>query len=370
MYITVLWEVKMEIHYYLKRYSALPFCAVFVLVICFSTGANAQTPKLNPAVQAHIDVAKAAAYQPGNDLTVLYDTVCEPALSAKGPVAPNVQGGPGANAGRVPPRSEWYTEPAKVFDNAYWLGSLRQSTWAITTSEGIILIDSGFDYSVKELVVGGLQKMHLDPAQIKYIILTHAHSDRFYGARYLQDTYHPHVVMSAADWDTVEKSKDPENVKPHRDIVATDGMKLTLGDETITIYVTPGHTPGSISLLVPLKEGNTRHLGAVWGGINPDMGRMGVQYFPTLADTFKTWSASAYRIRQLFANQNADVYLTLHPFYDKALDKIHALNFRGPNDPNPMVNWQNVTRFLTIIKECTDAQMARIQTDSKQSAEK
>ena len=211
--------------------------------------------------------------------------------------------GPGANAGKVPPRSEWYTPPAKVFDNAYWLGSLRQSTWAITTSDGIILIDSGFDYSVKDLVVGGLQKMHLDPAQIKYIIITHAHSDRFYGSRYLQDTYHPHVVMSAADWDTVEKSKDPANVKPHRDIVATDGMKLTLGDETITIYVTPGHTPGSISLLVPLRDNNQRHLGAVWGGINPDMGRMGVQYFPTLADTFKTWSASAFRFRQISANQ-------------------------------------------------------------------
>ena len=44
---------------------------------------------------------------------------------------------------------------------AYWLGSLRQSTWAINTSDGIILIDSGFDYSVKDLVVDGLQKMHL-----------------------------------------------------------------------------------------------------------------------------------------------------------------------------------------------------------------
>jgi metallo-beta-lactamase class B len=358
----------MEIPHCLKRCSAVPFRAVFLLVICFSIGANAQT-NLNPAVQVHIDVAKAAAYRPGNDLTVLYDTVCEPALSAKGPVAANVEGGPGENASRVPPRSEWYTPPVKVFDNAYWLGSLRQSTWAITTSDGIILIDSGFDYSVKDLVVDGLRKLNLDPAQIKYIILTHAHSDRFYGSRYLQDTYHPHVVMSAADWDTVEKSKDPANVKPHRDIVATDDMKLTLGDETITIYVTPGHTPGSISLLVPLKDGGQRHLGAVWGGINPDMGRMGVRYFPTLADTFTTWSASAFRFRQLAGNQNADVYLTLHPFYDKALDKLHALNFRGPRDPNPFVNWQNVNRFLTIIKECTDAQLARIQTDPKPSGE-
>jgi metallo-beta-lactamase class B len=351
----------------MKRYLALLlFCSPLVLSNGIYSMANAQTPGKAGAktpLQVHLAAAKAAAYRPGNDLSVLYDTVCEPALSAKGPAEPNVQAGAGPGAAKVPPRSEWYTEPGKVFDNLYYIGSLRQSTWAVTTSEGIILIDSGFDYSVKDLIVDGLKKFQLDPAQIKYIILSHAHSDRFYGSRYLQDTYHPHVIMSDADWSVVEKSKDPDNVKPKRDMVATDGMKLTLGDTTLTLYITPGHTPGTISTLVPLKDGNQRHLGAVWGGINADMGRMGVQYFPSLPDAFKTWSASAERFRNITTKENADVYLTLHPFYDKALDKLHALNFRGPGDPNPFVSKSNLNRFLTIIKECTDAELARITPD-------
>src|SRR5206468_7077164 len=164
-----------------------------------------------------------------------------------------------------------------------------------TTSEGIILIDSGYDYSAKELITDGLKKLKLDPAQIKYVILTHVHGDRFYGAPYLQKTYNARVIMSEADWNAMAKTNDPAELKPKKDIVATDGMKLTLGDTTLTIYVTPGHTPGTISVLVPLKDGNQRHLGAVWGGINPNLYGHGVRNGPTLEAVIKMWSASAAR---------------------------------------------------------------------------
>jgi metallo-beta-lactamase class B len=330
----------------------------FLFVLLLATHANAQSP-INTAAQSHLAIAKGAAYEPGNDLTVLYDTVCAPALSPAGPKEPNIQA---VAESRPPtgPRADWHTEPGKVFDNLYYIGSPFQSTWAVTTSDGIILIDSGYHYSAKELITDGLKKLHLDPAQIKYVILTHVHGDRFYGAPYLQDTYKARIIMSEADWATMAKTNDPAELKPKKDMVATDGMKLTLGDTTLMLYITPGHTPGTVSVLVPLKDGNERHVGALWGGINADVGRNGVRYFPNMAETFKTWIASAKRFQDIAAKANADVYLTLHPFYDKALDKLHALNFRKPGGPNPFVSKDNVNRFLTIIRECTEAQLARI----------
>src|SRR2546425_3824627 len=344
----------------MKRYLVTLSCAVLLLASWIATEANAQT-RGRTAAQSHIAAAKAAAYEPGNDLTVLYDTVCEPALADRGPVEPNVQAAPESLANRkVPPRAEWYTPPAKAFDNLYYLGSTRQSTWAVATSGGFILIDSGYDYTAKELITDGLKKLGLDPAQIKYVILSHVHGDRFYGAKYLQDTYHSRIIMSEADWTAMAKSNDPNELKAKKDMVATDGMKVTLGDTMLTLYITPGHTPGTISTLVPLKDGNQRHVGAVWGGINPDMGRNGVRYFSSLPETYKTRSASAKRFQEIAAKAGADVYLTIHPFYDKALDKLHALNFRKPGDPHPLVNKENLNRFLTIIRECTEAQLARI----------
>ena len=37
--------------------------------------------------------------------------------------------------------------------------------------------------------------------------------------------------------------------QPRRDLVATDGQRLTLGDTTLTLYLTPGHTPGHLGLV-------------------------------------------------------------------------------------------------------------------------
>jgi metallo-beta-lactamase class B len=229
------------------------------------------------------------------------------------------------------------------------------------TSAGIILIDSGYDYSAKELITDGLKKLGADPTQIKYVILSHVHGDRYFGAKYLQETYHPRIIMSEADWEVMPKSNEPTELKPTKDMVATDGMKLTLGDMTLTLYITPGHTPGTISTVIPgLRDGNQRHVGVVWGGMAPSFTRYGVQYFPTVEDTLKTWSASIVRFQTLANKAGADVYLNIHPHYDKALDKMHALNFRQPGGPHPFVSKDNVNRFLTVMKECIDAQLARI----------
>jgi metallo-beta-lactamase class B len=143
-------------------------------------------------------------------------------------------------------------------------------------------------------------------------------------------------------------------------MVATDGMKLTLGDTTLTLYLTPGHTPGTISTLVPLKDGNDRHVGLIWGGMNPSYERYGVRYYSSLPETFTTWSGSLRRFKDTAAKEGADVYLSIHPYYDKTLDKIHALNFRKPGGPHPFVSRDAVQRFLTVMAECTDAQLARV----------
>jgi len=143
-----------------------------------------------------------------------------------------------------------------VFDNLYFVGQTEYSAWAITTSAGIILMDAIFDYSVEDEVVGGLTALGLDPNQIKYVVISHAHGDHVGGAGFLQKRG-ARIVMSEADW----KLMDAANVtyaKPSRDIVATDGMKITLGDTTVTIWETPGHTPGTLSYTFAVRDKGRR----------------------------------------------------------------------------------------------------------------
>ena len=65
----------------------------------------------------------------------------------------------------APDRATWVTDPAKVFDNLYFVGTKIHSAWALTTSEGIILIDTLYDLCLEDAIVGGLKKLGLDPAK-------------------------------------------------------------------------------------------------------------------------------------------------------------------------------------------------------------
>jgi metallo-beta-lactamase class B len=86
-----------------------------------------------------------------------------------------------------------------------------------------------------------MKKLGLDPAEIKYVVISHGHGDHSGGVKYLQD-YHARIVLSPADWDLLARDPNNGTVNPKREMEATDGQKLTLGDITLTLYITPGHT--------------------------------------------------------------------------------------------------------------------------------
>ena len=233
-----------------------------VLAVALSFGIG-QTTAIGQGSKAsattHVAAAKTAA---GQEWAGVFNRVCNEAVPAS--PAPARGGAPAAPRPAGPPdRSTWYAEPAKVFDNLYFLGQTEYSAWAVTTSAGIIIIDTIFDYSVQEEVEGGMKKLGLDPASIKYVIVSHGHSDHSGGAKFLQDKFGARVILTAEDWDLLDRST---GTKPKRDMVATDGMKLTLGDTTLTLYKTPGHTLGTISTLIPVKDNGVSHVAAYWGG--------------------------------------------------------------------------------------------------------
>jgi len=245
----------------------------------------------------------------------------------------------------------------KVFDNLYYLGQTEYSAWAVTTSDGIIVIDSLYDYSVEDEIVNGLMTLGLDPTKIKYALISHGHIDHVGGAKFLQDRG-ARVIMSAADWDLVAGST-ARFPKPARDMVATDGQRLTLGDTTLTLYLTPGHTPGTISTLIPVKDQGRPHVAAEWGGtgfnftITPDKPR---KYW------LEQYAKSAEHFRDAVVKAGADVLIANHPNQDGAKAKLAALANRKPGDPNPyVIGSDSVRRYVTMVGECAKAGLLRLQ---------
>jgi metallo-beta-lactamase class B len=310
-------------------------------VLLLAAAAHAQVPAANRAeFDRHIAAARAAA---GEDHAAMVDRLCpaptgglRPAVRATGPQPPD------------PPRDAWHAEPQKVFDNLYFVGMTEFSAWAVTTTDGIIVIDPLFDYSVEDEVVGGLEKLGFDAADIRYVLISHGHLDHAGGAKLLQERFGARLLMTAADWDMLER--DNPRWKPARDLEITDGQMLTLGDTTLTMYITPGHTNGTVSTLIPLRDGGTPHLATLWGGTLFNFGPDGAR--------FAAYQSAAARMRDVATAARADVLLSNHTDYDGTKVKLPALKTRAAGAPHPyVVGTDSVRRYLTVANECAGASL-------------
>jgi metallo-beta-lactamase class B len=157
----------------------------------------------------------------------------------------------------------------RLFDNFYWLGTTGVGAWLVTSPAGYILFDAlNNEDEARDILVPGMKKMGLDPEKIKYMVFGHFHLDHTGGGQFMQSNYHPKVIMGRDDWDLYFKTLKSDtgqaarlkNKTPMtRDIDAVDGMKITVGDVTATVYQMTGHTPGSIGMIVPVKFQGKSH---------------------------------------------------------------------------------------------------------------
>ncbi|MEO5926275.1 MAG: MBL fold metallo-hydrolase [Bryobacteraceae bacterium] len=257
------------------------------------------------------------------------------------------KGAPKGGAPATPPKENWYAEGGQVFDNLYFLTTKVNSAWAVNTSDGIILIDTLFAYAAQDAIVDGLKKAGLDPAKIKYIVVSHAHGDHDGAVKFLQDTYGARVIMGPKDWELAAREANP----PRKDIEATDGQKLTLGDTTITIYITPGHTGGTLSVLVPVKDHGVPHMAMEWGGTALSGG--------TTKEMLQSYISNANRFSDIAAGSGADVIIVNHTDYNDALARFEKTKARKDGEPNPwVVGKAEVGKYLTVVEECAKSWLA------------
>ena len=277
--------------------------------------------------------------------------------TANSPAGPGRTGGPPAGPGAtkgggrgpaaVPPKENWYAEGGQVFDNLYMLTTKTNSAWAVKTSEGIILLDTLFGYAAQDAIVDGLKNAGLNPADIKYIVVSHAHGDHDGSVKFLQDTYGARVIMGPKDWELSARGANP----PRHDIEAADGQKLTLGDTTITIYITPGHTAGTLSFLVPVKDHGQPHLAMEWGGT-----ALGGA---TSKEMLQSYISNAERLKDVSAGLGADVIIGNHTEYNDALNRLVRTKARKAGEPNPwVVGKGEVQNYLTVVEECAKSWLA------------
>jgi metallo-beta-lactamase class B len=278
-------------------------------------------------------------------------------------VAPdNLDGGaargaapPGAR--NVPDRSLWYAKPYKVFDNLYFVGTKIHSSWALTTTDGIVLIDTLFDYAIEPEIVDGLKTLGLDPRRIKYVLISHAHGDHDQGAALLQSRYGAKIVMGAADWEsTLQRPSSAPGGVPKRDVVVgPEGTKVTLGDTTVDVIATPGHTPGTLSYIFAVKDAGRSMVVAYAGGTAFN--------FPRRTENFAIYRDSQKRFAKATAAAGATIVMSNHTEFDRAYDRVRIAQLpRSAGEKHPYeTDVATVQRYFDIGADCAEAQRLSMQ---------
>jgi metallo-beta-lactamase class B len=308
---------------------------------CFALAAPvAYAQTLSPDVAQHLAAAKEAA---GSDLGAYLELgqSADPSYKAPPFSLEDLMKIP------APP-------PGKAFDNLYFVGSKWVSSWAIAASDGSIILIDAMDNGEEaaRIVEGGLKSLGLDPAKVKTIIITHGHGDHYGGANYFTQKYGSRVVASDIDWTMMETKLEFDSPlwgrPPRRDVSVVDGQKVTLGDTTLDLLVTPGHTMGTISLLFDAWSGSQKHRALLWGGTAFNFGKK-----PERMQAYIDATARTLKIAKL---QGVDVFISNHNRYDGAVEKLAAKTGDGPN---PFVLGEaTVQRALTVMNECARATLA------------
>ena len=300
------------------------------------------------------EIYRTAAYiAAAEDHIALRDLVCPSATRTPAPQPVSAQTSTSSSTPRpprqIPDITQWYRDSVKVFDELYFVGTNEHSSWAIATDEGIILIDTVFDYATQEAIVGGLRRLGFDPADIEIVVISHGHGDHHGGAKYLQNEFGARIIMGAADWDLVARStRDPV---PVRDIVAEDGMTLTMGNTSITLYHTPGHTDGTLSSIITVKDHGEEHTAALWGGTSIRT--------TTPTQNVQLYIDSAVHFSNIVKQAGADVLLSNHLRFDGSLEYLPLLATRQAGDAHPyVVGTETITRYLAVAENCARAEMA------------
>lgn len=246
-------------------------------------------------------------------------------------------------------------EPFRIAGNLYYVGASDITSFLITTPEGHILLDGGFEETAP-LIRAGVEKLGFRLKDVKILLNNHAHSDHAGGLAALQKLTGAKLAASAGDAPLLARGGKDDPVlgdtmtfPPVRaDRILHDGDTVALGGTTLTAHNTPGHTPGATTWTMTVEEGGKRYdvVFAASTSVLSKTALTGNAKYPTAAADY----AHTFEVLKKLP---CDIFLSGHgSFFDL---KGKAERLRKGETPNPFLDakgyqaWvaRNEAAFLT-----------------------
>lgn len=219
---------------------------------------------------------------------------------------------------------------AQIFDDLLIISQRETNCFVLKTTEGLVVIDAIWPSDeVFNAIVNSIKGIGWNPDSISKLILTHGHVDHTGCGRWLVEKYHAVTYLSKTDdifWkEHPVKADRPETWKDYEiDMYVQDGDTIASGDKTIKVYETPGHTPGCLSYIFPVKEDGEVHMAALWGGTTPPWTRNGIEQYLKSLDYFMGEAQK----------EKVDVALSNHTSVDNGIERVAYSKKRMAYMPN------------------------------------
>jgi metallo-beta-lactamase class B len=140
---------------------------------------------------------------------------------------------------------------------------------------------------------------------------------------------------------------------PKQDLVLAEGMPLKVGDTQIDVVAIPGHTPGSLGFIFPVRDGAARHTAALFGGAVLLPGRLDVPALQAYTATLDHWG-------EVTRQKGVDVEVQNHPMFDAFASKLAALASRRSGQPHPFVLGRDgYQQFVSALAACMGEEAKR-----------
>jgi len=259
----------------------------------------------------------------------------------------------------LPRRLDFYRNPSsvrmtpfKIIGNLYYVGDKRVCAHLIDTGDGLILFDAGFQNTI-HLLIQSIWEMGFNPADIKYLILSHGHFDHFGACNEFRALYGCKTFMNKADADMhrenpagglLDMNPNPYAQLPIIDHEFVDGEVIELGNTSIRCVSTPGHSPGTTTFFFDVKEGESTYHVGYFGGVG----------FLTLYKDFLKKYNLPFELRDQFTDsiakvkgEKVDIVLGNHPSQNGTIEKRqYMLDNPGTNPFIDPLEWDD---FLTQL---------------------
>lgn len=260
----------------------------------------------------------------------------------------------------IPEKSDknGYAEPFQMFDNVFYVGDKWGASYLVKTTEGLVLIET-LECPYGRWIPGNVKKLGLNPADIKYILVTHGHSDHVGNAEYIQRMYGSNVVMSKVEYQLAkEQAKKSEGEGSFKAPVVNkfigDGDQLMVGDTKFTFYITPGHTKGCLSIEFMVKNLGESYRAFMFGGHSPSRKN---------ADVANAFIKSIKRIRALaLVEPKVSVNLANHPHKNKLFEKRDLGKRNG--SVNYFIDSKGFFDFLKMQEDIGLKNMAELRSNA------